>query len=98
METAKGPDMESIGVGKPCVSRQLAGLERLRLVNRQLDPHDARSQRVLLTTFGEQQLAAAQRGRSTVFTALMHSWDPKDVTMLGTLVARLNSTYTRDTW
>ncbi len=88
----------SIGVGKPSVSRQLAALERLGLVSRQLDPSDARSQRVLLTARGQQQLAAAQAGRRTAFTALMRSWDPGDVETLGVLIARLNSTYKKDTW
>ncbi|RJT83419.1 MarR family transcriptional regulator [Arthrobacter cheniae] len=88
----------SIGVGKPSVSRQLAALERLGLVNRQLDPFDARSQRVLLTSLGEQQLAAAQTGRRIAFTALMGSWRPEDLKSLGALIARLNSTYRKDTW
>lgn len=88
----------SIGVGKPSVSRQLAGLERLGLVSRQLDPNDARSQRVLLTALGEQQLATAQTGRRTAFTTLMRSWDPDDIETLSFLIARLNSTYTKDTW
>lgn len=88
----------SIGVGKPSVSRQLAALERLGLVSRQLDPDDARSHRVLLTPLGEQQLSTAQIGRRTAFTALMRSWKPEDVESLGSLIARLNSTYTKDTW
>lgn len=88
----------SIGVGKPSVSRQLAALERLGLVSRRLDPSDARSQRVLLTARGQQQLAAAQAGRRTAFTALMRSWDADDVETLGLLIARLNSTYKKDTW
>jgi DNA-binding MarR family transcriptional regulator len=88
----------SIGVGKPSVSRQLAALEGLGLVTRRLDPLDARSQRVLLTPLGEQQLQAAQTGRCTAFTELMRSWRPEDVEVLGSLIARLNSTYTKDTW
>ncbi|TKV29204.1 MarR family transcriptional regulator [Arthrobacter sp. NamB2] len=88
----------SIGVGKPSVSRQLAGLERLGLVSRQLDPDDARSQRVVLTPLGKQQLTTAQTGRRTAFTDLMRSWKPEDVASLGSLIARLNSTYTKDTW
>ena len=67
-------------------------------MTRRLDPLDARSQRVLLTPLGEQQLAAAQSGRRTAFTALMRSWDPEDVEVLGSLIARLNLTYTKDTW
>lgn len=88
----------SIGVGKPSVSRQLAGLERLGLVSRQLDPCDARSQLVVLTALGEHQLAAAQAGRRAAFTALMRSWRPEDVEKLGTLIARLNTAYRNDTW
>ncbi|WP_104116157.1 MarR family winged helix-turn-helix transcriptional regulator [Arthrobacter sp. B1805] len=88
----------SIGVGKPSVSRQLAGLERLGLVSRQLDPDDARSQRVVLTPLGKQQLTTAQTGRRNAFNDLMRSWKPEDVASLGSLIARLNSTYTKDTW
>lgn len=88
----------SIGAGKPSVSRQLAGLEQLGLVRRQLDPYDARSQKVSLTPLGVQRLASAQAGRGTAFTALMRSWSPEDVEHLGSLVARLNSTYRKDTW
>lgn len=87
-----------IGVGKPSISRQLGSLERLGLVRRQLDPGDARSQRVLLTPFGERRLADAQAGRHTAFVDLLRDWERADVDQLGALIGRLIKTYARDTW
>jgi len=87
-----------IGVGKPSISRQLGCLERLGLVLRQLDPVDARSQRILLTPLGERRLADAQGGRHTAFVELLQDWERADVNQLGALIDRLISTYARDTW
>jgi DNA-binding MarR family transcriptional regulator len=87
-----------MGVGKPSVSRQLSALERLGLITRLLHPSDARSLRVVLTPLGEQQLAKAQVLRRSAFGALMRDWTPEDVEALRALIARLNSTYARDTW
>ena len=87
-----------IGVGKPSISRQLRSLEELGLVFQQLDPGDARSQRVLLTPFGEQRLAEAQSGRHTAFVELLQGWERTDVDQLGVLIDRLIGTYARDTW
>jgi DNA-binding MarR family transcriptional regulator len=88
----------SIGVGKPSISRQLGGLERLGLVSRQLHPEDARAQRILLTPLGEQRLTDAQAGRHTAFAELMQDWEHEDIDQLGTLINRLIGTYVRDTW
>lgn len=87
-----------MGVGKPAISRQLAALERLGLITRRLDPEDARSQRVVLTPAGECRLGVAQAGSRSAFTALLRSWTQDDIETLCTLVSRLNSAYTRDTW
>ena len=87
-----------IGVGKPSISRQLGGLERLGLVSRRLDPDDARSQRILLTQLGEHRLADAQAKRHTAFAELMQGWEREDVDQLGALISQLIGTYARDTW
>ena len=87
-----------MGVGKPSVSRQLAALERLGLTTRLLHPFDARSLQVVLTPFGEDRLRKAQAVRRSAFRALMGSWASDDVEALSALIARLDSTYARDTW
>lgn len=88
----------SIGVGKPCISRQLGALERLGLVRRQPDPVNSRSHRIRLTALAEQRLDAARTARRAEFTSRLRSWTPEDVIELSDLIARLNSTYTKDPW
>lgn len=88
----------SVGVGKPSVSRQIAMLEHLGLVQKQADPQDGRAQAISLTPAGTRQLVAAQTARKQAFHELMEDWDVEELTRLGTLIAQLNSTYTKDNW
>lgn len=88
----------SIGVGKPSVSRQIAMLERLGLVQKQADPLDGRAQSISLTPAGTRQLVTAQTARKEAFHDLMRDWEASDITALGQLIAQLNETYTRDKW
>ncbi|WP_026549898.1 MarR family transcriptional regulator [Arthrobacter sp. Br18] len=88
----------SIGVGKPSVSRQIAMLEQLGLVQKEADPLDGRAQAISLTPSGTRQLVTAQTARKQAFHQLMEDWDVTDLTQLGNLIAQLNSTYTKDNW
>jgi DNA-binding MarR family transcriptional regulator len=88
----------SVGVGKPSVSRQIAMLEQLGLVQKEADPLDGRAQSISLTDAGTSQLVAAQSARKQAFHQLMEDWDVDDLTRLGTLIAQLNNTYTKDNW
>lgn len=88
----------SVGVGKPSVSRQIAMLEHLGLVQKEADPLDGRAQAISLTRAGTRQLVAAQAARKGAFHELMEDWDVEDLTRLGTLIAQLNETYTKDKW
>lgn len=88
----------SIGVGKPSVSRQIAMLEQLGLVQKQADPLDGRAQSISLTEDGSLQLSTAQSARKEAFHNLMSDWDVEDITALGQLISQLNETYTRDNW
>lgn len=88
----------SIGVGKPSVSRQIAMLEQLGLVQKAADPLDGRAQSISLTEDGSRQLSTAQSARKEAFHQLMEDWSLEDVTTLGDLIAQLNTTYTKDNW
>ncbi len=88
----------SIGVGKPSVSRQIAMLEQLGLVQKTADPLDGRAQSITLTEDGSRQLSTAQEARKEAFHHLMEDWSVEDVTTLGNLIAQLNETYTKDNW
>ena len=88
----------SIGVGKPSVSRQIAMLEQLGLVQKTADPLDGRAQSISLTDDGLRQLSTAQAARKEAFHQLMEDWSLSDLTTLGNLISQLNQTYTRDNW
>jgi len=85
-----------IGVGKPTVSRQVAMLERLGVVEKQSDPTDGRAQTLTLTPHGADQLREAQLARRRVFHGLLGDWDDTDLTRLAGLLGRLNEAYQRD--
>ena len=88
----------SIGVGKPSVSRQIAMLEQLGLVQKTADPLDGRAQSISLTDAGLRQLSTAQEARKEAFHHLMEDWSLSDLTTLGNLISQLNQTYTKDNW
>lgn len=56
-----------LGVSAPSVSRTLKGLEEKGLIERDLDPHDRRSVRIVVTKNGEQRI---NRVLSYVFTTM----------------------------
>lgn len=85
-----------IGVGKPTVSRQVAMLESLGVVQKASDPRDGRAQTISLTPEGSEQLATAQSARRTVFHGLLEEWEDADLTQLAGLLERLNEAYQRD--
>ena len=86
----------SIGVGKPSVSRQIAMLEQLGLVQKTADPLDGRAQAISLTEDGLRQLSTAQAARKEAFHQLMEDWSLSDLRTLGNLISQLNQTYTKD--
>lgn len=79
-----------LGVGKPTVSRQLSVLERLGLVERVPDVHDARAQVIRNTPKGARRLATARAGRRVRFRELLDAWPTDDVAQLGELLRRFN--------
>lgn len=79
------------GVGKPTMSRQVAELERLELIERAPDPDDARAQRVSLTTEGAARVGRARRARNAHFRQRLAAWPADDVRALADLLHRLNT-------
>jgi DNA-binding MarR family transcriptional regulator len=79
------------GVGKPTMSRQVAELERLELIERAPDPDDARAQRVSLTTEGAERVGRARRARNAHFRERLAAWPADDVRALADLLHRLNT-------
>ena len=71
------------------VSRQVAKLESLGLVGRQVNAQDARIKEAVITAQGRAMTRALDGAREKIFTALLADWEKKDVAELARLLRRL---------
>lgn len=81
-----------LGVGKPTVSRQLSALVDMGMVERVVDPSDARAALVRLTAEGQTKFSRARAARREHFRGLLVGWPEEDVRELARLLGRLNDT------
>lgn len=72
----------------PKVSRTVAQLEDLGLVERGEAPHDRRIKTMILTREGQQVVAAINQGRRRVLAEAFADWDEHDQAELARLTAR----------
>jgi len=71
------------------VSRQVAKLESLGLVGRQVNAQDARIKEAVITEQGLAMARALDGAREKVFSAVLADWDRKDVSELARLMRKL---------
>jgi len=71
------------------VSRQIAKLESLGLVGRQVNARDARIKEAVITEPGRMMTRALDRAREKVMTSVLADWDKTDVVDLARLLRRL---------
>ena len=82
--------MERTGLDKSTVSRQIARLEELGLLERAVDSADGRARIVQLTATGHDRLApCAATAASCSWERLSH-WSTEDMHTFSTLLDRLN--------
>jgi len=93
---AKTPDVRAselaalFGVGRGTMSRQLARLDELGLIERRADPDDSRGQLIRLTERGTRRSEDVRAtGRAFLRTAL-RDWSDEDTALLAAQLARLN--------
>jgi len=79
-----------LGLDKSTVSRQVAGLAALGLVDRTADPEDGRAQVLTPSAEGAARLARVREARRTRWEQDLSDWPASDVSTLGELLARLN--------
>lgn len=79
-----------LGLDKSTVSRQLASLVDLGLVDRAPDPDDGRAQVLTPSAEGAARLARIREARRARWEADMADWPQDDVVRLGELLGRLN--------
>jgi DNA-binding MarR family transcriptional regulator len=77
-------------VGKPTVSRQVALLEQLALVQRTQNDEDARSRHLSLTENGRALVARAREARQERTRVTLESWSAEEVAQFATLLRRFN--------
>ena len=79
-----------LGLDKSTVSRQVASLVALGMVDREPDPADGRAQVLRPSAEGAARLAGIREARRARWEADMSGWPADDVATLGELLARLN--------
>ncbi|MBC2873666.1 MULTISPECIES: MarR family winged helix-turn-helix transcriptional regulator [Streptomyces] len=79
---------------KSTVSRQVAGLERLGLVERRADPDDQRVQVLHLTDRGTEVLDQVAASRRTAFENRLADWDEADLARFAGYLLRYNASGT----
>ncbi|MCD9874869.1 MarR family winged helix-turn-helix transcriptional regulator [Streptomyces guryensis] len=76
---------------KSTVSRQVAALERARLVERRLDPDDHRVQVLHLTEAGRRILAQVTDSRRAAFRERLEDWPAEDLRRFAGYLVRYNA-------
>lgn len=79
-----------LGLDKSTVSRQVASLVGLGLVDRSADPDDGRAQVLTPSAEGASRLAQIRDARRERWEADMRDWPAEDVARLAELLHRLN--------
>ncbi|MBT2384332.1 MarR family winged helix-turn-helix transcriptional regulator [Streptomyces sp. ISL-11] len=78
-------------LNKSTVSRQVAGLEGLGLVERRPDPCDQRARVLHLTALGAAALAQVGGNRRTAFRERLADWDEVDLARFAAYLLRYNA-------
>ncbi|GAA3393550.1 MarR family winged helix-turn-helix transcriptional regulator [Streptomyces roseoviridis] len=76
---------------KSTVSRQVAALEKLGLVERRPDPDDHRVQVLHPTEAGTQVLASTQASRLAAYEERLKDWSPEDLAAFASYLLRYNA-------
>jgi DNA-binding MarR family transcriptional regulator len=79
-----------LGLDKSTVSRQVASLVDLGLVDRAADPDDGRAQVLTPSAEGSARLARIREARRARWEADLADWPAEDIAVLGQLLGRLN--------
>lgn len=88
----RGGDLaELFGLDKSTVSRQITQMEELGLIQRVVDPADARARLIHVTELGNARVRQLREARGRWFGAALEDWPDGDIDALATLVARLNT-------
>jgi DNA-binding MarR family transcriptional regulator len=80
-----------LGIGKGTMSRQIASLERLGLVQRRPDPADGRAALLEMTPEGRASFDRTRAARLERLRRMLDSWPPEELSVLARILHRLNN-------
>jgi len=82
--------VDTLGMDKGAISRQIQHLLDLGLVVREADPADGRAQLLTVTADGEHRLARVADERRAMLEQRLSDWSPDDLAQFVALLARYN--------
>lgn len=92
LERVRSTDLvPRLGLDKSTLSRQLAALRDLGLVETAVDETDARARLVSLTGEGRRRFERVRTARRERFRAYLRTWEQDDLDRLAALLHRLNA-------
>lgn len=84
--------VESLGMDKGAVSRQVQVLADLGLVEKHVDDHDRRAHVVSVSQEGERRMRRLELERRSAFVARFDGWTVGELTVLAEQLAKYNRT------
>lgn len=84
---------ERTGLDKSTVSRQIAALVDLGLLERVPDPEDGRARRIRLSEFGKERMEQARLERRRHMEDEFESWSTQDLVDLARLLGKFNESF-----
>lgn len=85
-----GALIETLGMDKSLLSRQLRTLEELGLIGREPDPADKRSSILTLTEVGRERVTTVQAADRAALYGQLRDWEVADLNTLAELLSRVN--------
>lgn len=91
-DAVRGGDLaERFGLDKSTVSRQIAQMEALGLLQRVPDPQDGRARLLRITDEGRSRVRRLRERRARWLSSVLRDWPEGDVAQLISLLSRLNA-------
>ena len=83
--------VDQLGIDKGAVSRGVAQLERLGLIERTTDPLDGRAQSLVVSDLGRKRVETLTRERRAVFAGRLASWSDAELAQFAERLGRYNA-------